>query len=262
METYKPKLVVIDSLIGCSGGKAFDENKSDFATPLYWLTKNNGDLFPATTILIIHHANKNGGFRGTSAIRDAVDETWSLKRPESDPQKRSKQPQQVQRHERLIEVEKSRSGRSGTHLILGQDDDLNFYISDFTPEMDPDDTAPSSVRGRVLNRLRTAYPESRSKTELLTDSLIAGSAAAIKKSLQRLEAQQLIVSSVPEGSRSKEYKANLACGEVEKLSPFGTYASNQAGSNGGQKEGDSLLCPPLMDGAVEIHLTEEERGQI
>ena len=128
METYKPKLVVIDSLIGCSGGKAFDENKSDFATPLYWLTKNNGDLFPATTILIIHHASKNGGFRGTSAIRDAVDETWSLKRPETDPQKRSKQ-QQIQRHERLIEVEKSRSGRSGTHLILGQDDDLNFYIS-------------------------------------------------------------------------------------------------------------------------------------
>jgi len=262
METYKPKLVVIDSLIGCSGGKAFDENKSDFATPLYWLTKNNGDLFPATTILIIHHANKNGGFRGTSAIRDAVDETWSLKRPESDPQKRSKPQQQVQRHERLIEVEKSRSGRSGTHLILGQDDDLNFYISDFTPEMDPDDTAPSSVRGRVLNRLRTAYPESRSKTELLADSLIAGSDAAIKKSLQRLEAQQLIVSSVPEGSRSKEYKANLACGEVEKLSPFGTYASSQAGFDGGQKEGDSLLCPPLMDGAVEIHLAEEERGQI
>ena len=34
-----------------------------------------------TTILIIHHANKNGGFRGTSAIRDAVDETWKLSKP-------------------------------------------------------------------------------------------------------------------------------------------------------------------------------------
>ena len=33
MEKYKPKLVVIDSLIGCSGGAAFDENKSEFATP-------------------------------------------------------------------------------------------------------------------------------------------------------------------------------------------------------------------------------------
>jgi hypothetical protein len=163
---------------------------------------------------------------------------------------------------RLIEVEKSRSGRSGTHLILGQDDDLNFYISDFTPEMDPDDTAPSSVRGRVLNRLRTAYPESRSKTDLLADAVIAGSAAAIKKSLQRLEAQQLIVSFVPEGSRSKEYKANLACGEVQKVSPFGTYASAGADSDGGQDEGDKPLCPPLMDGAVEIELTQEERGQI
>ena len=262
METYKPKLVVIDSLIGCSGGKAFDENKSDFATPLYWLTKNNGDLFPATTILIIHHANKNGGFRGTSAIRDAVDETWSLKRPETDPQKRSKQQQQIQRHERLIEVEKSRSGRSGTHLILGQDDDLNFYISDFTPEMDPDDTAPSSVRGRVLNRLRTAYPGSRSKTDLLADSLIAGSAAAVKKSLQRLEAQQLIVSFVPEGSRSKEYKANLARGEGQKMSPFGTYASAGTTFDGGQDDGDKPLCPPLMDGAVEIELSDEERGQL
>ena len=46
MEDHKPKLVVIDSLIGCSGGRAFDENKSDFATPLYWLTKNNGQVFP------------------------------------------------------------------------------------------------------------------------------------------------------------------------------------------------------------------------
>ena len=262
METHKPKLVVIDSLIGCSGGRAFDENKSDFATPLYWLTKNNGDLFPATTILIIHHANKNGGFRGTSAIRDAVDETWSLKRPESDPQKRSKQQQQLQPHERLIEVEKSRSGRSGTHLILGQSDDLDFYIADFTPEMDPDDNAPSSVQGRVLSRLRTAYPESRTKTDLIADRLVAGSPAAIKKTLQRLEAQQLIVSSVSEGSRSKQYRANLARGEGWSVSPLTKEASDGAVSGTGQQDGDTPLCPPLMDGAVEIELTEQERGQI
>ena len=108
-----------------------------------------------------------------------MDETWSLKRAESDPQKRSKQQQQLQPHERLIEVEKSRSGRSGTHLILGQSDDLDFYIADFTLEMDPDDTAPSSVQGRVLSRLRTAYPESRTKTDLMADRLVAGSPAAI-----------------------------------------------------------------------------------
>ena len=86
--------------------------------------------------------------------------------------------------------------------------------------------------------------------------MIAGSAAAIKKSLQRLEAQQLIVSFVPEGSRSKEYKANLARGEVKDV-PFGTYAGAGTASDGGQNEGDKSLCPPLMDGAVEIQLTDE-----
>ena len=262
MEKYKPKLVVIDSLIGCSGGRAFDENKSDFATPLYWLTKNNGPLFHATTIIIIHHANKNGGFRGTSAIRDAVDETWSLKRPESDPQKRSKEQQQLKPHERLIEVEKSRSGRSGTHLILGQTEDLDFYIADFTPEMDPDSNAPSSVQGRVLSRLRTAYPESRTKTDLIADRLIGGTPAAIKKTLQRLEAQQLIVSSVLKGSRTKNYIANLARGEGWNVSPLTKEASDEEAFGTGQQDGDNPLCPPLMDGAVEIELTQQERGQI
>ena len=80
IDEIKPAMVVIDSLIGCSSGDAFDENKSAFAAPLYWLTKNNGNLFNKTTILIIHHSNKQGGFRGTSAIRDAVDETWALKK--------------------------------------------------------------------------------------------------------------------------------------------------------------------------------------
>ena len=54
IEKHKPALVVIDSLIGCSSGDAYDENKSEFASPLYWLSKNNGVLYPATTIVIIH----------------------------------------------------------------------------------------------------------------------------------------------------------------------------------------------------------------
>ena len=270
METYKPKLVVIDSLIGCSGGKAFDENKSDFANPLYWLTKNNGDLFPATTILIIHHANKNGGFRGTSAIRDAVDETWALQNPNSAEvikqqkklENRLMKDERIEKHERVISIEKSRCGRSGTKLKLGQDQDLNFYIEDITPEVDFDDTAPATVLGRVLSRLRVAHPESRTKNDLILDRLVAGSPAAIKKTLQRLESQQLIVSYVPEGSRTKQYKANLACGEVWKVSPSGTYASVDNGSDGGQQDGDTLTCPHLMNGTVEVDFSEEEQGQI
>ena len=209
MRDYQPKLVIIDSLIGCSGGKAFDENKSDFATPLYWLTRNNGNLFPKTTILIIHHANKNGGFRGTSAIRDAVDETWALSKPSEEEASR------IGKFSRLITIEKSRQGRMGTQLLMQMQDDLSFTIADHTPEVESEPT-PTSVTGRVLQRLRVVYPQTRSTNELVDDPVVQGNPPAIRKSVQRLAKRGLIeaVSNDP-----VKYKAVLARGEVQESVP-------------------------------------------
>lgn len=216
MEKVRPKLVVIDSLIGCSGGRAFDENKSDFATPLYWLTRNNGVLFPATTILIIHHANKQGGFRGTSAIRDAVDTTLSLRKPSKEEVEKGSVPG----HSRIVTIEKSRFGRSGTALIMRQEDDLSFSVADFTPEVDDSNTSPSSVTDKVLQRLRVGYPRAFSNTDLNSDPVVGGKTAAIQKSLQRLVKRGLIVE-VPGVGRygKKTYQAVLACGEVAYVCP-------------------------------------------
>jgi len=216
MEKVQPKLVVIDSLIGCSGGRAFDENKSDFATPLYWLTRNNGVLFPATTILIIHHANKQGGFRGTSAIRDAVDTTLSLRKPSKDEVEKSP----ALADSRIITIEKSRFGRSGTALIMRQEKDLSFSVADFTPEVDDSNTSPSSVTDKVLQRLRVAYPRAFSNTDLNSDPVVGGKTAAIQKSLQRLVKRGLI-SEIPGTGRygKKAYQAVLACGEVAYVCP-------------------------------------------
>ena len=217
MNSLQPKLVVIDSLIGCSGGRAFDENKSDFATPLYWLTRNNGILFPATTIIIIHHANKQGGFRGTSAIRDAVDETWALKKPSKEQVEKGSAPA----HSRLVTIEKSRSGRSGTSLLMQMEADLSFSISDFTPEVDAGNTAPSSITDRVLQRLRVIHPRTATRSDLNSDPVIGGNVAAIRKSLHRLEKRGLIevVDAVPNKSGGKpthHYKAVLACGGLQE----------------------------------------------
>jgi hypothetical protein len=216
MEKVQPKLVVIDSLIGCSGGRAFDENKSDFATPLYWLTRNNGVLFPATTILIIHHANKQGGFRGTSAIRDAVDTTLSLRKPSKEEVEKGSVPE----HSRIVTIEKSRFGRSGTALIMRQEDDLSFSVADFTPEVDDSNTSPSSVTDKVLQRLRIGHPRAFSNTDLNSDPVVGGKTAAIQKSLQRLVKRGLIVE-VPGVGRygKKTYQAVLACGEVTYVCP-------------------------------------------
>ena len=260
MEKHRPKLVVIDSLIGCSGGRAFDENKSEFAQPLYWLTKNNGDLFPATTILIVHHANKNGGFRGTSAIRDAVDETWALRKPTDEEKAR------VGGHSRLITIEKSRSGRMDTQLVMQMQDDLSFTISDFTPAINENNTSPASVADRVLQKLRVVHPESRTIEDLFYDPLINGKTAAIRKSLQRLEKRGLVVSSASDKSRSKQqtnsYKAILARGEGQKVSQPGVDASAGAVSEVGHKAGTPLSCPNLSEGSVVVDIGAEELGHI
>lgn len=247
VQKIKPKLIVIDSLIGCSGGRAFDENKSDFATPLYWLTRNNGVAFPACTILIIHHANKNGGFRGTSAIRDAVDETWSLKRPSD------KQLEQTGHNARIITIEKSRSGRGGTSLLLRQEADLSFTLADWTPEVDPNETAPSGITDRVLQRLRVIYPSSKTREELNADALCGGSVAAIRKSLQRLEKRGLIRVTETKrtskgGSPIKVYQAviSLSRGEVGTGGPSDQIPSDSNGLTVGQGGDSAVGCPSVF----------------
>ena len=189
IEQYKPKLVIIDSLIGCSGGKSFDENKSDFATPLYWLTRNNGNAFPATTIIVIHHANKAGQFRGTTAVRDAVDEVISLKKPDD------KQIEQVGRNTRILTFEKSRTGRGGSQLVMRQEADLTYCLEDWTPEVDNSDTSPASVHDRVLMKLRACAEAGQAAmtVQQLYDSQLCGSSKpAIRKSVQRHLKKKLI----------------------------------------------------------------------
>ena len=253
MKQREPKLVIIDSLIGCSGGRAFDENKSDFASPLYWLTRNNGSLFPRTTILIIHHANKQGGFRGTSAIRDAVTETWRLAEPTDKQVEEGIAP----RHSRIIHVEKSRSGRSGTALIMRQESDLTFSIADFTAEIDNTNTSPSGISERVLSRVRAIYPRSISRTELNADPIVGGNVAAIRKSLQRWVSRGLITTqeeAVPgkKGGKARVlYTAVVAQpphtrvrGEVEESVPFREEPSDGAASAMGQAMGQQ----PKLEG--------------
>jgi hypothetical protein len=248
MEEIQPKLVVIDSLIGCSGGRAFDENKSDFATPLYWLTRNNGVLFPGATIMIIHHANKTGGFRGTTAIRDAVDETWSLKQPSE------KQLERVGANSRIITIEKSRSGRSGTSLLMRQESDLNFTLADWTEEIDPTQTSPSGIIDRVLQRIRVSYPQTKTRKDLAADPICGGSVEAIRKSLQRLEKRGLIevVASEPNsegGGALKVYRAVLARprGEIGSSCPTTVNPSDTKDLGLGQGGGTEQSCPTFSD---------------
>ena len=223
IKKHKPTLVVIDSLIGSSAGRAFDENKSSFASPLYRLTNNNGHSFPATTILVIHHANKQGGFRGTSSIRDAVDETWKLSKPDKE------LAEQLGSNTRIIRVEKSRFSRMGSCLLLKQLSDLSFELKDYKPKVE--NSSPASIIDRILEKLRTVYPETRSRIDLNADPLIGGNVTAIRKSLERLVDRGLIQiweqkPSVNGGRPTNYYKAILVRGDKKSVALNGKPSDN------------------------------------
>ena len=247
MDKIKPSLVIIDSLIGCSSGDSFDENKSEFAAPLYWLTKNNGQLYPGTATVIVHHANKSGGFRGTSAIRDAVDETWSLKVPEGGLDTT------VPANARIITIEKSRSGRGGTALIMQMEADLTYSVRDFTPEIDQKKTTPDGIIDRVLMKIRTVFPRAITKAELVEDPICGGRVAAITKALQRLEVRGLITS-------TKEGKVKFYTAVLSK-------EGGSRGEGGGSCPPSKNPSPgtgPVVDndgGQEEVSTMERDSGQ-
>jgi hypothetical protein len=255
IEKHQPKLVIIDSITGCSRGSAFDENKKEFASPIYWLANNNGRMFPACTILLIHHANKTGGFRGSTAIRDAVDEVWGLRRPDK------KQVEQTGYNARLITVEKSRAGRDGSKLLMKLESDLTFSLADYV-ELDTDSASPASIVDRVLQRLRAAYPRSLSRSDLAADALCGGSVAAIGKALQRLASRGLVevVGQTSTGARpSNLYQAVLSRDMCVNKCPELGKPSQGLGSKKGQplivssfdeetgaKEDSPTPCPDLL----------------
>jgi hypothetical protein len=220
VEKYQPKLVVWDSVTACMRGCAYDQNKAEYAEPMYWYSSENGESFPATTIVFIHHANKEGGFRGTTALEDAVDISMAIRRPEK------KEQEFLGTGSRLITITKSREGNEGKQLKLTQEDDLTFTLADV--EAPPGEDQPASVVDRVLVRLRDSR-KPMSRTQLNADPLCGGKVEAIRKALERLEAKGL-VRSTGEG-RSKQYEALLAhAGGQDKAVHNPTEASAGAGS--------------------------------
>ncbi len=247
LKKHRPKLVVWDSVTACMRGCAYDQNKAEYAEPMYWYSSENGESFPATTIVFIHHANKEGGFRGTTALEDAVDISMAIRRPEK------KELEYIGAGSRLITITKSREGNEGKQLKLTQQDDLTFSLADVeTPE---DQSQPASVVDRVLVRLReSGRPLLR--TQLNADPLCGGKVEAIRKALERLEDRGLVRSSGQ--GRSKQYEAVLArAGGVDNvvLKPEDTSAGTGSGTR------TNLDKPEIVRVLTSEEASEGETGQ-
>ena len=223
MNEVKPVMVCIDSLSSCSGAKAGDENKSEFAQPLYWLNNSNGTLWPKCTIVVLHHAAKaHGGVRGSTAIAAAVSEVWNITEPKKD--------SGFDADQRVITIGKSRINRKGEVLIQSQMDDLTIHLKEIKKKEEVQ-TKAGTVSDRIMNRLMTSESW-MSRSDLNSDPLVGGSVAAIRKTLQRLENRGVLETkeeSVPGIPPVKLYRIVLAQGESIEV---GQQEQNPCKDNG------------------------------
>jgi len=157
-----PGLVVIDSIGSCSTASTVQEKDKAFANPLYWVGQRNGlsderGGFPPCAFLYLHHFNKSGTIRGTEYLAAAVDETWVVAKPSEEQATTLTNAGRKPYRCRVIEIEKSRSGREGDQLITEKDADEAFSTYDWTAmERAEAENAPPDPKTTVLaiiNRL-------------------------------------------------------------------------------------------------------------
>lgn len=139
LSEFKPDFVVIDSLSTANKFSTYQESQMEYARPILEMT--GLAIQHNTTFLIIHHTNREGGVRGTTAIRNAVSEVWTLVKDNSET---------ATPYDRILEINKSRSRSSNKkYRLIFSPDDLSFTFlgEEYEQGVNP---AEQSAKGRLL----------------------------------------------------------------------------------------------------------------
>jgi len=116
LKEFQPELVFIDSLSTANRFSVYRESEMEYARPILEMTGLANQY--KTTFVIVHHTNKEGGVRGTTAIRNAVSEVWTLTKDNSNT---------ATPYDRILEIDKSRSRSSGKkYRLMFNPEDLGF----------------------------------------------------------------------------------------------------------------------------------------
>ena len=210
--THKPVLVVIDSLTSSNRTATVEEKDVEYGRCLYDLRDIAMEL--GVAILILHHENKTGGVRGSTAIKANVSEVWHLARNSL-----------LAPTQRLLDIEKSRSGCSGLfQLQLDVDDYTWQHQGDFDPSQVGSDSSRSGpptslpLKARLLNFLEERPGIPFEPEELASE--FGGNRDAIRKTLERLWRSGLIQfeeRTKQAGKGTTKYKVYLVAEVVQRL---------------------------------------------
>ncbi|MEH1862051.1 MAG: DnaB-like helicase N-terminal domain-containing protein [Nostoc sp.] len=115
---FRPAIVMIDSLTFVNRYSLYDENRTEYSRPVLELNKFAAET--GITVVIVHHTNRNGQARGTTAVRNAVSEVIKLEKdtnPAANPQ------------EKILTIEKSRSRRfPASYRLFFNEEDFSFSL--------------------------------------------------------------------------------------------------------------------------------------
>ncbi|WGV25676.1 DnaB-like helicase N-terminal domain-containing protein [Halotia branconii] len=116
LKEFQPEFAVIDSLSTANKYSIYQESQMEYARPILEMT--GLAIQYQVTFLIIHHTNREGGVRGTTAIRNAVSEVWTLVTDKSET---------ATPNDRILEINKSRSRSSNKkYRMFFNPEDLSF----------------------------------------------------------------------------------------------------------------------------------------
>lgn len=175
VEKERPLFVVIDSFTSANrAAEAGSEWDATYGTPLYGL-RDIADTY-GCSFLVLHHENKAGGARGTTAIRNNVSEVWRLRKGEK--------PENLKPTQRVLEIEKSRSGCNAIYQIeLNPDDNSWLHQGEFGV----DETASTPLKARILNYLELNPEIPFEVEELVNVASLGGSTKdSLRMQLERL----------------------------------------------------------------------------
>ncbi|MGL5922143.1 AAA family ATPase [Chroococcidiopsis sp.] len=182
IEKERPAFVMIDSLSSANRTADEDEKDSSYAYPLYDLRDIANSY--GCSIVVLHHENKAGLSRGTTAIKNAVSEMWRLRRGEK--------VEALTPNQRILEIVKTRSVDFSAIKIELNVEDYSWQhqgeFGDYTL-----DKGKLPLSARVLQYLQSSRGV-RFEPEELTHEFAGSTRDAIRMALERMRKKGLVLS--------------------------------------------------------------------
>jgi hypothetical protein len=179
VEDFKPSLIVIDSLSTANRRSGHEEKDVQYAHGLIDL-RDLADKHRCS-IWVLHHSNKAGSTRGSTALEANVSEVWRIRAGE--------QKEDLTKTQRILSVGKSRAGCTGDYLL---ELDVENFAWAWHGEHSSAQQPRSNPGAELLSFLTLNADQWFEPEQLAQRSFGGGSRDAVRKQCKRLERSGLI----------------------------------------------------------------------